>query len=57
MADEVEKLYPVESRHFKKLVDHHGRFWARPPLGESRFDVQYCLYHSSWVSLVRFEFW
>jgi hypothetical protein len=39
-ADEVQKLYPVESTHFKKLVDHHGRFWARPPLGESRFDVR-----------------
>jgi broad specificity phosphatase PhoE len=36
---QVEKLYPVEHSHFTKLIKFHGRFWARPPLGESRFDV------------------
>jgi 2,3-bisphosphoglycerate-dependent phosphoglycerate mutase len=25
--------------HFEKCISFNGRFWARPPLGESRFDV------------------
>ncbi|KAL0488907.1 phosphoglycerate mutase [Acrasis kona] len=37
--DELEKLFPREFAHFTKQVEFGGRFWARPPLGESRFDV------------------
>ena len=36
---EIEEQYPNENMHFLKAIRHGGRFWARPPLGESRFDV------------------
>jgi 2,3-bisphosphoglycerate-dependent phosphoglycerate mutase len=36
---ELQKFFPVEMIHFTKCVEFGGRFWARPPLGESRFDV------------------
>jgi len=31
--------FPLEHAHYKKQEDFEGRFWARMPLGESRFDV------------------
>lgn len=31
--------YPAEHAHYKLAEDHQGRFWARMPCGESRFDV------------------
>ena len=36
-----EKLnrYPDECAEYKRQLDHYGRFYARPPLGESPFDV------------------
>jgi len=37
--DELEKLYPQEYSYFTKCIESEGRFWARTPLGESRFDV------------------
>jgi len=37
--DDIKKLYPQEFSHFIKCIESEGRFWARPPLGESRFDV------------------
>ena len=37
--DDLPKLYPNEHAHYQKQVDHEGKFWARMPLGESRFDV------------------
>jgi len=37
--DELPTQFPVEWAHYRKLVDHEGKFWARMPLGESRFDV------------------
>jgi len=37
--DELQKLYPLEYAYFEKCIQAEGRFWARPPLGESRFDV------------------
>lgn len=36
---ELPTLYPNEHAHYKKLEDARGRFWARLPCGESRFDV------------------
>lgn len=36
---ELSKVYPAEQAHYQKCEDHEGRFWARLPLGESRFDV------------------
>lgn len=39
--DESEwaSAFPDEWRHYEKCLRHNGRFWARMPLGESRFDV------------------
>eukprot|EP01087_Luapelamoeba_hula_P023334 TRINITY_DN8553_c0_g1_i1.p1 TRINITY_DN8553_c0_g1~~TRINITY_DN8553_c0_g1_i1.p1 ORF type:complete len:421 (-),score=64.90 TRINITY_DN8553_c0_g1_i1:125-1387(-) len=36
---EVATMYPHESEHFEKAIKFGGRFWARTPLGESRYDV------------------
>lgn len=36
---ELASKYPAEHAHYKKCEDFEGRFWARMPLGESRFDV------------------
>jgi broad specificity phosphatase PhoE len=37
--EDLAKRYPDEFAHYKKCEDMEGRFWARMPLGESRFDV------------------
>ncbi len=37
--EECAAKFPHEWEHYKKTVDMEGRFWARRPLGESRFDV------------------
>lgn len=37
--DELASEMPAEYAHYKKCEDYQGRFWARMPLGESRFDV------------------
>lgn len=37
--DELAVRYPDEYAHYKKCEDMEGKFWARMPLGESRFDV------------------
>jgi len=29
----------LEFQHFQRCISHEGKFWARFPLGESRFDV------------------
>lgn len=44
MFDGIEDVdlpikFPNEYSHYKKQEDFEGRFWARMPLGESRFDV------------------
>ena len=31
--------YPAEAAHYAKCEEQEGHFWARMPLGESRFDV------------------
>lgn len=36
---ELPKVYPDEHAFYQKCMDQGGRFWARMPLGESRFDV------------------
>ena len=36
---EMMDKYPNEKLHYDKCSTHEGRFWARMPLGESRFDV------------------
>ncbi len=35
----LKSQYPQEYSHFEKSIASGGRFWVRPPLGESRFDV------------------
>lgn len=37
--EDLPTRYPAEHAHYKKQQDWGGRFWARMPMGESRFDV------------------
>ena len=37
--EELAKTFPVEYAHYKKCEDQQGKFWARMPMGESKFDV------------------
>jgi broad specificity phosphatase PhoE len=37
--EDLQRLFPAEHEHFEKCQRFEGRFWARMPLGESRFDV------------------
>lgn len=37
--EELALRFPNEWAHYDKQVRFEGRFWARMPLGESRFDV------------------
>lgn len=37
--EELIEKYPREQEHYKRCESFEGRFWARMPLGESRFDV------------------
>lgn len=37
--DELAQRFPAESSHYDKCCRFEGKFWARMPLGESRFDV------------------
>ena len=37
--EELPERYPDEHAHYKKCEDQEGKFWARMPLGESRFDL------------------
>jgi broad specificity phosphatase PhoE len=36
---DLPKRFPDAHAHYKKLEQFEGRFWARMPMGESRFDV------------------
>ncbi len=37
--EELKDRFPKEYEHYHRAESHEGRFWARMPLGESRFDV------------------
>jgi len=37
--EQLPEIYPEEQAHYAKCEQFEGRFWARMPLGESRFDV------------------
>ena len=37
--EEFPQRFPAEYAHYELAVRHGGKFWARMPLGESRFDV------------------
>lgn len=37
--NKLSEFYPDEAAHYDKCERHNGKFWARMPLGESRFDV------------------
>lgn len=37
--EELPIRFPSEHEHYTKCEQFEGRFWARMPLGESRFDV------------------
>jgi broad specificity phosphatase PhoE len=51
-GEELIERYPEEHAHYKKCEDHGGRFWARMPLGESRFDVA-CRVHQAFGTFHR----
>lgn len=38
-GEQIEIDYPRELSYYRKATAHGGRFWAKVPLGESRFDV------------------
>ncbi|MFC1672666.1 histidine phosphatase family protein [Pseudomonadota bacterium] len=38
-SDEIAAQFPNEHQHYEKCKTFGGRFWARMPGGESRFDV------------------
>ncbi len=44
--DERGNYFPEEAAHYEKCESHEGRFWARMPLGESRFDVANRVYQT-----------
>lgn len=37
--EDLIKVFPAEASHYNKCEEFGGKFWARMPLGESRFDV------------------
>jgi broad specificity phosphatase PhoE len=37
--EDLPNKFPLEYSHYEKCERHEGKFWARMPLGESRFDV------------------
>lgn len=37
--EDLPTRFPDEHAHYEHTSSHEGRFWARMPLGESRFDV------------------
>ena len=37
--EELPQIFPQEHAYYNKCEQFGGRFWARMPLGESRFDV------------------
>jgi len=37
--DECKEKYPEEARKYDLCSEHNGRFYAKPPNGESRYDV------------------
>jgi 2,3-bisphosphoglycerate-dependent phosphoglycerate mutase len=37
--DELPTRFPLEHAHYALAEKYEGRFWARMPMGESRFDV------------------
>jgi broad specificity phosphatase PhoE len=37
--DELPQRFPAEWEHYDRCCRFEGKFWARMPLGESRFDV------------------
>ena len=49
--EDLPDVFPHESAHYNKQVEFEGKFWARMPLGESRFNVAirvhqaFCTFH------------
>jgi len=50
--DQLELEFPREHKHYDLCEKHNGRFWARFPLGESRFDVA-CRIHQAFGTFHR----
>jgi len=45
-SGELDKKYPQEIAFYRKASSQQGRFWAKVPLGESRYDVCIRTYQS-----------
>lgn len=52
LDEDLPALFPREHAHYALAEAHEGRFWARMPLGESRFDVA-CRVHQSFGTFHR----
>jgi len=50
--EQLELAFPREHKHYDLCEKHRGRFWARFPLGESRFDVA-CRIHQAFGTFHR----
>jgi 2,3-bisphosphoglycerate-dependent phosphoglycerate mutase len=37
--DEIKNVHPEAFTHYDRAVKQDGKYWGRPPMGESRFDV------------------
>ena len=44
--DELAAVHPLAYAHYQKCEKFNGKFWARMPLGESRFDVASRVYQA-----------
>ena len=44
--EQLPDVFPQEAAHYNKQVEFEGKFWARMPLGESRFDVAVRVHHA-----------
>lgn len=52
--EDLPTVFPLEHSHYDLAEKFNGRFWARMPLGESRFDVAVRV-HQSFGTFIRDE--
>lgn len=52
--EDLPKVFPLEHSHYDLAEKFNGRFWARMPLGESRFDVAVRV-HQAFGTFIRDE--
>lgn len=52
--EDLPTVFPLEHAHYELAEKFNGRFWARMPLGESRYDVAMRV-HQSFGTFIRDE--